>query len=192
MTDEQARHHRTAEALRAGLDHVRAAPADGGRVELLVVRPASGERRELAEAPVDLDLGMVGDTWIERGSRRSPDGGPDPDAQVTVMSSRAAGLMAGPRERWSLAGDQVYLDLDLSPDNLPTGTVLVIGDVQLEVTATPHTGCARFAERFGTDALRLTAAPEGRALRLRGINTRVVVGGTMRVGDVVEVRRPAP
>jgi MOSC domain-containing protein YiiM len=190
MTDAHLPFHRTADVLRAGLDHVRGAPAEGGVVELLVVRPALGERRELDTVDVDLERGLVGDTWIERGSRRTVDGGPNPEAQVTVMCSRAADLVAGSRDRWGLAGDQVYVDLDLSLDNLPTGTVLTIGDVELEVTAAPHTGCAKFAERFGTEALRLTATPEGRELRLRGINTRVVRGGTMRAGDVVEVRRP--
>ena len=190
MSDHHAPFHRSAEDLALGLDHVRDAPSENGVVELLVVRPRLGERRELAAAEVDLELGVVGDTWVERGSRRTPDGGPNPDAQVTVMCSRAADLVAGDRARWALAGDQVYVDLDLSTENLPTGTVLALGEVELEVTAAPHTGCARFAERFGTDALRLTATPDGRALRLRGINTRVLRAGTVRVGDRVAVRRP--
>jgi hypothetical protein len=191
VTEHHAAFHRTTDDLLAGLDQVREAPAEDGVVELLVVRPRLGERRELDAAEVDLELGMVGDTWIERGSRRTPDGGPNPEAQVTVMCSRAADLVAGDRARWALAGDQVYVDLDLSLDNLPTGTVLALGEVELEVTAAPHTGCAKFAERFGTDALRLTATPDGRALRLRGINTRVLTAGTVRVGDRIAVRRPA-
>jgi hypothetical protein len=191
VTEHHAAFHRTTDDLLAGLDQVREAPAEDGVVELLVVRPRLGERRELDAAEVDLELGMVGDTWIERGSRRTPDGGPNPEAQVTVMCSRAADLVAGDRARWALAGDQVYVDLDLSLDNLPTGTVLALGEVELEVTAAPHTGCAKFAERFGTDALRLTATPDGRALRLRGINTRVLRAGTVRVGDRIAVRRPA-
>jgi hypothetical protein len=190
VTDDHAPFHRSAEDLAIGLDHVRDAPADDGVVELLVVRPRLGERRELTAAEVDLELGVVGDTWIERGSRRTPDGGPNPEAQVTVMCSRAADLVAGDRARWALAGDQIYVDLDLSLDNLPTGTLLALGGVELEVTAAPHTGCATFAERFGTDALRLTATPDGRALRLRGINTRVLRAGTVRVGDRIAVRRP--
>jgi hypothetical protein len=190
VSQEHHPFHRSAESLRDGLDHVRGAPTDAGHVELLVVRPALGDRREVAEAEVDLERGLVGDTWIERGSRRTPDGGPNPDAQVTVMCSRAADLVAGSRERWALAGDQIYLDLDLSLENLPTGTVLSFGEVELEVTAAPHTGCAKFAARFGTEALRLTATPDGRTLRLRGINTRVLRAGTVRVGDVVGVRRP--
>ena len=139
---------------------------------------------------VDLRLGVIGDTWVERGSSRTADGGPNPEAQVTVMNARAVDLVATTRERWPLAGDQLFVDLDLSLENLPTGTVLGIGEARLEVTAAPHTGCAKFAERFGVEALRLTATPDGRALRLRGINTRVLAGGDVRSGDVVTVVRP--
>jgi MOSC domain-containing protein YiiM len=106
------------------------------------------------------------------------------------MNSRAVDLVAVTRERWPLAGDQLYVDLDLSTENLPTGTILEIGEAQLEVTAAPHTGCAQFKERFGVEALRLTATPEGRFLRLRGINARVVRGGDIHAGDTVSVVRP--
>ncbi len=184
-------HHRDAETLRAGVDHVRDSPRDRGTLELVVVRPAPGERLLLDEAAVDPSVGLQGDSWDRRGSRRTPDGGPNPEAQVTVMSSRAVDLVAGSRDRWALAGDQLYVDLDLGVDNLPTGTRLVIGDAVLEVTAAPHTGCAQFKDRFGVEALRLTATPEGRELRLRGINTRVVTGGTIRPGDPVLVDRSA-
>ncbi|HET7902235.1 MAG TPA: hypothetical protein VFL59_13695 [Candidatus Nanopelagicales bacterium] len=184
-------HHRSAEQLQTGLDLVRQAPGDSGVLEMVVVRPAPGERIVLDEAVVDPATGIQGDTWDQRGSGRTPDGGPNPEAQVTVMNSRATELVAGTRDRWALAGDQLYADLDVSATNLPTGTLLRIGDAVLEVTAAPHTGCAQFKERFGVDALKLTATPEGRELRLRGINTRVVSGGTIRPGDAVEVERPA-
>ena len=182
--------HVDAEALAAGLDDVRKSPSDGGTVELIVLRPAVDERELHDEVAADLSLGLVGDTWVERGSSRTPDGGPNPDAQVTVMNIRAARLVAADDSRVPLAGDQVYVDLDLSTENLPTGTVLDFGDAALEVTAAPHTGCAKFSARFGVDALRLTATPEGRFLRLRGINTRVVRAGAIRRGDVVRVTRP--
>jgi hypothetical protein len=192
VTDEErATQHRDADELAAGLDSVRASSRDEGVVELLVVRPAVGERETPAEVIADLDQGLLGDTWRQRGSRRMADGSADPEAQVTVMNVRAALLMAATRERMPLAGDQVYVDLDLSVDNLPTGTVLDFGDAALEVTAAPHTGCAKFSARFGVEALRLTATAEGRSLRLRGINTRVVRGGAIRVGDRVRVVRPA-
>jgi len=193
MTAEMSEHtpfHRTPEELLAGVQHVRESPRDSGVLELVVVRPGKGEREVPEVAEVDLELGIVGDTWIERGSARSADGGPDPDAQVTVMNARAAELVAAARDRWPLAGDQLYVDLDLSTENLPTGTLLRIGDAELEVTAAPHTGCAQFKERFGVEALRLTATPDGRLLRLRGINTRVVRGGEIRPGHRVEVVRP--
>jgi len=190
-TDDHTPHHRSPEDLAAGLDHVRLAPQDAGPLELVVVRPSPGERDVLQTAIVDPALGIQGDSWTERGSSRTPDGGPNPDAQITVMNSRAADLVAGSRERWALAGDQLYADLDVSVTNLPTGTRLLIGDAVLEVTAAPHTGCSQFKERFGVEALRLTATPDGRELRLRGINTRVLAGGQIRPGDTVRVERPA-
>ena len=189
-TSDHLPFHRSPEELAAGVDHVRQSPRDAGSLDLVVVRPAKYQRRVLDTATLDLELGVLGDTWIERGSSRTADGGPNPDAQVTVMNSRAADLVAATRERWALAGDQLYVDLDLSTENLPTGTVLQIGDAQLEVTAAPHTGCAQFKERFGVEALRVTATPDGRFLRLRGINTRVVRGGEIRPGDTVRVVRP--
>lgn len=188
-TDHTAFHRSPAELL-AGVEHVRRSPRDEGVLELVVVRPAPGERIVQDVATLDLELGVVGDTWIERGSSRTTDGGPNPDAQVTVMNARAIDLVAGTRERWPLAGDQLYVDLDLGVENLPAGTVLAIGEAELEVTAAPHTGCSQFKERFGVEALRLTATPDGRALRLRGINTRVVRGGEVRPGDTVRVVRP--
>jgi hypothetical protein len=194
-SDEPSAHaefHRDAETLRAGVDDVRRSPRDQGTLTAVVVRPAVYERRLLDTATLDLAVGVVGDSWIERGSRRTPDGGPNPEAQVTVMNSRAVDLVAGSRDRWALAGDQLYVDLDLSVDNLPTGTLLTIGDAQLEVTAAPHTGCAQFKDRFGVEALRLTATPDGRELRLRGINTKVVRPGDISVGATVHVSRPAP
>jgi len=182
--------HVDAATLEAGLPHVRFSPSDEGRVQLLVVRPAVDSRVAVREVDVDVERGLVGDTWVERGSSRTPDGGPNPEAQVTVMNHRAALLVAASSDRVPLCGDQVYVDLDLSTANLPTGTVLDFGDVALEVTAAPHTGCAKFSARFGVEALRITATTEGRFLRLRGINSRVVRGGLLRTGDRVTVVRP--
>ena len=137
----------------------------------------------LDEATLDLDDGVVGDRW--RNAGRSGGRPANVNAQVTLMSARAAALVAGDRERWPLAGDQLYVDLDLSGENLPPGTRLGIGSAVLEVTDEPHTGCKKFTERFGLDAMVFVNSPEGRALNLRGINTRVVEAGTVRVGDDV-------
>ena len=189
-TNDYSQFHLAAEALRAGLEDIQGSPADGGAVTMLVVRPAIEARRTADEVTVDVGAGVIGDSWRERGSSRTPDGSANLEDQVTVMNARAALLMAGSTDRMPLAGDQIYADLDLSTDNLPTGTRLEIGTAILEVTALPHTGCAKFTQRFGVDAVRLTATPEGRFLRLRGINTRVVRGGAIRVGDTVRVVRP--
>jgi MOSC domain-containing protein YiiM len=164
------------------LADVRAAPREQGTVELIVRRPAIDEREVVDEAELDLEEGLVGDNWRARG--RS--GGRRPantEAQITVMSSRAIALAAGDREQWALAGDQLYVDLDLSGDNLPPGTRLEIGSAVIEVTAEPHTGCKKFAARFGLEMLDVFNSPEGRALNLRGINTRVVQSGMVRAGD---------
>jgi MOSC domain-containing protein YiiM len=178
-------HHRTAEELVASLEVIRQAPTDTGTLELIVRRPRVDEREVLDEASLDLVEGLVGDDWIRRGSSRSENGGPNPLAQVTVMSARAVEAVAGDRERWPLAGDQLYVDLDLSVENLPAGTQLAIGEVVLEVTAEPHTGCSKFSARFGSEAIKFVNKPPGRDLRLRGLNAVVVTPGTVRVGDSV-------
>jgi hypothetical protein len=181
--------HRTTAELEAGLEAVRRAPRDAGVLELVVRRPGVGAREIVAEGTLDPARGLLGDNWESRPSPRTPDGSPHPDMQVNVMGARTAELLAGPRDRWALAGDQLYVDLDLSEDNVPPGTRLAIGDALLEVTPQPHTGCAKFRDRFGADALKLVNSPEGRRLHLRGINARVVRGGTVRPGN--EVRRIA-
>jgi MOSC domain-containing protein YiiM len=181
--------HITAAALEQGLDEIRRSPADRGRVELIIRRPAQNEREVLTEATLDCDEGLVGDTWLVRGNRHTPDGSAHPEEQVTLMNARAAALVAGGVERRGLAGDQLYVDLDLSEDNLAAGTRLELGSAVIEITAKPHTGCAKFADRFGRDALRFVNSPVGRQLRLRGANAKVVVAGTVRVGDEIRKRR---
>jgi MOSC domain-containing protein YiiM len=175
--------HLAIDALDAGLEHVRDSPKDDGTVELIVRRPAVDEREVLAEATLDLHVGLVGDNWQRRGSRGTPDGAPHPDRQLTLMNNRAALLVAGDPERRQLAGDQLYVDLDLSPANLPAGTRLALGSAVIEVTEPPHLGCAKFAARFGEDAWRFVNSRVGRELRLRGLNARVIVPGIVRAGD---------
>jgi hypothetical protein len=177
--------HLGTDELTAALDALRAAPADGGRVELVVRRPATGEREVLREGTLDLVEGLVGDNWSTRGSRQTPDGSAHPDMQLNVIGARLSGLVAVDPDRRALAGDQLHVDLDLSEANLPAGTRLALGTAVIEVTAQPHTGCAKFVERFGRDAMRFVNSPVGRELRLRGLNARVVVPGTVRPGDEI-------
>jgi hypothetical protein len=177
--------HRTADELAAGLDEISRSPTAQGTVELIVRRPAVDGRDVLEDGVLDLDEGLVGDTWRPRGSIRGVDGAANPDAQLTLMNARAIDLIAGSRDRWPLAGDQLFVDLDLSVENLPAGTRLSVGDAVVEVTAEPHTGCAKFSARFGSDAITFVNKSPGRELRLRGLNARVVRPGAVRVGDAV-------
>ena len=171
------------EELAAALAEIGQAPRDGGVLNLIVRRPAAGEREVVERATLDVQGGLDGDNWKSRGT-------PNPECQITVMNSRAAAAVAGEREAWPLAGDQLYLDLDLSAENLPPGSQLRIGDAILEVTAFPHAGCAKFKARFGEAALQLVNSNEGMRLRLRGINARVIQAGEIRSGDLA-VKLPA-
>ncbi len=177
--------HLTAEELEAGLDEVLAAPRDEGPLRLIVRRPEIGGREVLDVGELDLAAGLAGDNWATRGSSRTADGSAHPLMQLTLMSSRVIALVAGEKSRWPLAGDQLYVDLDLSTGNLPPGTRLAIGSGRVEITAQPHTGCKKFVERFGMEAMKFVNSGSGKALRLRGLNARVVEPGTIRVGDVV-------
>ena len=178
-------YERTPDVLDGGMADIQRSPGDNGRLELIARRPAVGQREVLDEATLDIDLGLVGDGWASLGSPRTPDGSADREAQVTLMNSRVAALLTGGPDGWQVAGDQLYVDLDLSMDNLPPGTRLGIGSVVLEVSAVPHTGCSQFSARFGIEALKFVSTPSGKQLRLRGVNTRIIEGGTIRTGDVV-------
>lgn len=179
--------HLTTLELENGLAEIRRSPKTQGRLEMIVRRPAVGAREVLAEGQLDPAVGLVGDTWEQRGSTRTADGSRHPDMQINLMNARTVALIAQDRARWPLAGDQLFVDLDLSTANLPPGTRLAIGSAVLEVTAQPHTGCAKFVERFGLDAMKFVNSPVGRELCLRGINARVVHAGVVREGDPVAV-----
>jgi MOSC domain-containing protein YiiM len=166
--------------LEEGVAAIRDSPRDDGTVELIVRRPAVGEREVLAEAELDPEQGVVGDGWHARGT-------PHPERQLTLMNARSAALVAGPRESWALAGDQLYVDLDLGEANLPPGTRLHVGSAVIEVTAEPHRGCGKFSRRFGVDAMKFVNSAVGRELNLRGINARIVRGGTVQTGDSIGV-----
>jgi hypothetical protein len=170
----------TTEELEAGLPLVAGSPSGSGTVELIVRRPEEGRRETLSNAEITVEEGLVGDNWRSRGNE------PDLEAQLTLMNARYANLISGDRDRWPLAGDQIYVDFDLGVENLSPGTRLGVGSAVVVVSSTPHTGCAKFRERFGRDALRFANSDVGRAMRLRGVNTRVVQSGSVQTGDVVE------
>ncbi|NIL93934.1 MAG: MOSC domain-containing protein [Woeseiaceae bacterium] len=176
------------EELEQGLDHILASPKDSGALELIVRRPEVDVRESLAEGRLDTDEGLVGDNWRARGSGHMPDGSADPEMQLNIMNARVASLVADGPDRRELAGDQLYLDMDLSPDNLPPGTQLEIGGAVIEVTEPPHTGCRKFAARFGKDAVVFVNSGPGKKLNFRGINAKVVRSGDIRVGDVARKR----
>lgn len=171
--------------LEAGLEYIRQAPQDNGELKMIVRRPNVDEREVVHEAELGLEVGLIGDTWKMRGSKATPDGSANPQAQITLMNSRAAALIAQSDERWALAGDQLFVDMDLSESNLPAGTHIAIGSAILEISAVPHTGCAKFSQRFGVEAHKFVNSPEGKPLRLRGVNARVIQGGQIHIGDVV-------
>ncbi len=170
--------------LEAGLSAILEAPRDAGVLEMIVRRPEVDAREVLEEGTLDLDEGLVGDNWKAKGSRKPPGSAANPDMQLNLMGARTIALVAGERARWALAGDQLYIDLDMSEENLPPGTRLAIGEAIIEITAEPHTGCKKFAARFGLDAMRFINAPERRHLHLRGLNARIVQPGIIRRGDV--------
>jgi MOSC domain-containing protein YiiM len=185
--------HRTSAELDALLDHVLAAPAEQGTVTMVVRRPAEDAREILGVGRLTVAGGLEGDDWKHRGSSRTPDGGPHPDMQLNVISSRVIAALAGTDAERALAGDQLHLDLDLTEANLPAGTRLRVGEAVIEVTDQPHRGCAKFSARFGADARRWVNAGDRGGLRLRGLNARVVHPGEVRPGDrVTKVRAGAP
>lgn len=174
----------TKDELEAGLDHIRLSPRDEGRLDLIVCRPRTEERALISEGELDVAAGLIGDNWSTRGSRTMPDGSCNPDMQINVMNSRVVALVAHEPDRWPLAGDQLFLDLDLSDENLPAGTQLSIGSAIIEVTPPPHLGCQKFIARFGMEAMKFVNSPLGKSLRLRGLNAKVVKTGVIKVGDV--------
>ena len=174
----------TTEELEAGLDHIRQSPSSAGVLEMIVRRPSTGEREVLQQGQLDLEHGLVGDSWKARGSSATADGGAHPEMQINIMSSRVAALVAQSRDRWPLAGDQLFLDFDLGGESVPPGTRLALGTAVIEVTEPPHTGCKKFVERFGLEAMKFVNSGVGKQLHLRGINAKVVVPGVIRVGDV--------
>ncbi|WP_339858313.1 MOSC domain-containing protein [Pseudohongiella acticola] len=169
--------------LKKGFQHIQGSPPDNGLVEMIVCRPDTGERSEMQSCELDREQGLIGDNWLARGYKKTADGSAHPDMQINIMNARAAALVAGSRDRWKLAGDQLYIDMDLSADNLPPGTQLQVGDAIVQVTGEPHLGCKKFMERFGRDATLFVNSEQGRLVNMRGINARVIKSGRVNVGD---------
>jgi len=178
--------HLTQEELEAGLDEILRSPKDRGVLNLIVRRPETEKREVVDEGELDPAFGLLGDNWLTRGSRATADGSAHPEMQINIMNSRVTALVAQDPQRWALAGDQLYIDMDLSPDNLPPGTKISIGSAVLEVTSPPHAGCKKFVARFGKDATMFVNSGVGKQLNLRGINARVVQAGLIRTNDIAK------
>jgi len=172
--------HRTTADLETMLETILAAPKDAGPIEMIVRRPGENQREVVASGELSTDAGLVGDNWIDRAGED-----PHPGSQLTLMNARFADAVAGSKDRWPLAGDQIYVDMDLSMSNLPAGTRLEVGNAIIEISEVPHNGCAKFSGRFGAEALRFANVGPGRDNRLRGAYASVVDGGTFQVGDKV-------
>jgi hypothetical protein len=178
--------HLSMQELETGLDHIRQSPKDNGILKMIVRRPSVDAREVIHEGELNTVEGLVGDTWKTRGSSHTPDGSANVNSQITVINARCIALLAQDEERWSLAGDQLYIDLDLSDDNIAPGTRIAIGSAIIEVSAQPHSGCKKFSSRFGVEAMKFVNSAEGKRLHLRGINTKVIQSGTIRAGDIVK------
>lgn len=176
----------TTEQLEAALPHIRSSPKEQSEIEMIIIRPGVDERLVVDEVEAVVGGGLAGDSWVSRPSKRMPDRSPHPDMQVTIMNRRMLDLVAGDQARWPLAGDQLVVDFDLSHENMPVGTRLSVGTAILEITEQPHTGCAKFSQRFGRAALKFVNTRVGMSLRLRGANFKVVQGGSIEIGDTVK------
>ena len=177
--------HLTMAELEAGLPHILAAPADTGEVVMIVMRPDIDARETVQRCELSLEDGLVGDNWKTRGALKRIPRKPEIERQLTLMNARAAALVAVTEDRWPLAGDQFYVDLDLSDANVPAGTQLRMGTAVVEVTEPPHTGCRKFIQRFGKDAMKWVNSESGRRHNLRGVNARVVSEGRVSAGDTI-------
>ena len=171
--------------MEARLDDIREAPSEKGSIAMIVIRPETNERAVTVSCELDHELGLVGDNWHARVDKHTVDGSPDPRRQLTIMNVRAVAAITDTEDNWPLAGDQFYVDFDLSEDNTPPGTQLSLGDAVVEVTELPHLGCGKFGNRFGKDANMFVNSELGKSLHLRGVNARVIKPGTVVKGDCI-------
>ena len=170
--------HLLSDQIDAKINQLAESPKDRGVLEYIVLRLPEERRETPQEAAVHPESGLHGDRW---GQARSPNLG----AQISMMNSRFLRVIAGGEERMPLSGDNLLVDLDLSDENLPSGTRLKIGTAVFEVTDIPHTGCAKFQRRYGVDALEVVNSETYKARRLRGLFTRAIQPGKIRVGDSI-------
>jgi MOSC domain-containing protein YiiM len=177
--------HRTETQILDGLKEVRESPQNNGLLEAIVIRPGSEERLSLQQCRLSPEGGTEGDAWARGCWLKLPDGRPHPDVQICIMNSRMINLVAGEKHRWELAGDNLFVDLDLSRENLQAGQLLSIGGCIIEITEQSHNGCSKFSQRFGPPALKVVNSPTGKELRLRGIYAKVIKAGDVRVGDLI-------
>lgn len=181
--------HLSTNEIEEKIAEVLESPKDNGTLEMIVRRPAENKREVIESGFLSVENGLVGDNWLTRGSSRTDNGLGHPEMQLNLMNWRFANLIAGSRNRVQLAGDQLFVDLDLSPDNLPPGTRLSIGEAVIEITAVPHLGCKKFVERFGIDAMKFANSDFGRSHNLRGVNAKVITAGDLAVGKVIRIKR---
>ncbi len=177
--------HRTETEILDGLEKVRKSPPNNGLLEAIVIRPGSEQRLSLKQCRLSPEGGTEGDAWARGCWLKLPDGRPHPDVQICIMNSRMIDLVAGDKDRWELAGDNLFVDLNLSRENLQAGQLLSIGECVIEITEQSHNGCSKFSQRFGPSALKVVNSPIGKELRLRGIYAKVIKAGDVRVGDEI-------
>ncbi len=175
----------TLEHLQTQIKHIQDSPKDSGSVVLIVRRPTTEEREIISQGRLIPTAGLEGDNWHERGSASMPDGSANPEAEITLMNTRVIQALTENESRWALAGDQFFVDFDLSEENIPAGSRLAIGSAIVEVSPLPHNGCKKFSARFGVDALKFISMAENKPLRMRGINAKIIQAGDVKQGDLI-------
>lgn len=180
---------KTVADLQTAMPHILEAPTDAGRLDLIVARPSEGARSTPDRVLLSYDGGVAGDHWAKGCWKSTEDGAPHPDVQICIMMSRVIGAIAGPVDRWAPAGDNLFIDMNLTPDNTPPGTRLALGSAELEITEEPHNGCQSFIDRYGRDACLFVNTGVGKQNRFRGIYARVIKDGEVAVGDTVRILR---
>jgi hypothetical protein len=171
--------HRSLVEIIAGFEALPPPPKDRGRLSLIVRRYPDGHREILSSTRLTPEEGVPGDGWNRRPPRKI-------DAQLAVIRIDIAELLAG-EQSVTLVGDQLFVDLNISSENLPTGTRLRVGNAEVEMTPEPHNGCLKFKDRFGQEALDFVNAKATRDQNRRGVYWKVVKAGEITDGCPIEV-----